>query len=414
MPKQTPAQFFAKLFTQFMRGANDKVRATAEGKMDAWLKRNGRTRADIQSILAQATVDDLAQQPPPPPSDPRDAAPHPFDDPKFTPAGLVEGIVAKYVTMAEHVRVIFVLAIIFTHVYLRFAIAPRFALVSEGPDSGKTTALDIARHLVFRPNPESLGTGAAIGEFLDQGPGTVLQDELDQIDSEGRRRLQLIWNLGHRRGAQYAMVIRGKRKLISLHAPMFAAGVGNFLASLQKSRTFMLGMEPYDEATKPECDYNTDLDAEDLDAVYSFLRNYAQKVKLSPKPSMPAGMIRRFADNARGLLSIADSCGPEWGRRAREAVMFWFEQEKAERPEVLILHHTLAIMDTLEVDAIKSTVLDTELRRLDLPNAQWNRYRGPGGGEYAHPITAQERAGLLRKPPSNIEPKGIRPPVNRA
>jgi hypothetical protein len=70
-------------------------------------------------------------------------------------------------------------------------------------------------------------------------------------------------------------------------------------------------------------------------------------------------------------------------------------------------------MDTLEVDAIKSTVLDTELRRLDLPNAQWNRYRGPGGGEYAHPITAQERAGLLRKPPSNIEPKGIRPPVGK-
>src|SRR5262249_53078934 len=153
-----------------------------------------------------------------------------------------EGIVSMYVVMAEHVRVIFSLWIIFTHVYQRFAIAPRLALISEEPESGKTTALDVARHLVHQPSPETLGTGAAVGEFLDQGPCTVMLDELDQVDPEGRRRLQLIWNLGHKRGAKYAMVIRGKRKLVSLHAPMAAAGVGNFLAPTQKSRTFNLEM----------------------------------------------------------------------------------------------------------------------------------------------------------------------------
>src|SRR5215510_13172741 len=115
--------------------------------MDAWLKQHQKTRADIPSILAQAVADDAAAQPPPPPSDPRDGAPHPFEDPTFTPAGLVEGIVAKYVTMGEHERVIYTLWIILTHVYERFTIAPRIALTSEEENSGKTILVEIARLL---------------------------------------------------------------------------------------------------------------------------------------------------------------------------------------------------------------------------------------------------------------------------
>jgi hypothetical protein len=87
--KKTSAQQFAAIFALFMGGATKGERAAAERKMDAWLKRHGKTRADIQSILAQAAADNAASQPPPPPSDPRDAASNPFDDPAFTPAGLV-------------------------------------------------------------------------------------------------------------------------------------------------------------------------------------------------------------------------------------------------------------------------------------------------------------------------------------
>ena len=69
------------------------------------------------------------------------------------------------------------------------------SVISEQPDSGKSTALEIARHLVFRPNEETAGTGAAIADFLDQGPGTVLYDELDHVDKEAQRRLQQIGTL---------------------------------------------------------------------------------------------------------------------------------------------------------------------------------------------------------------------------
>jgi hypothetical protein len=153
--KKTPAQHFAQLFALFTAGATEGERAAAERKVDAWLKRHGKTRADITAILVQAAADEAASQPPPPQSDPRDAASNPFDSPAFTPAGLVEGIVAKYVTMPPHTATIFALWICFTHVYPRFRIAPRVALVSERPDSGKSTALEVARRLVFRPNPET-------------------------------------------------------------------------------------------------------------------------------------------------------------------------------------------------------------------------------------------------------------------
>jgi hypothetical protein len=364
--------------------------------MDAWLKRHGKKRIDIPSILVQAAADDAAAQPPPPQSDPRDAAPNPFESSEFTPAGLVEGIVAKYVTMRSHVSVIFALLICLTHVYPRFRIAPRGALTSEEPDSGKSTALEVARRLVFRPNPETLGTGAAIAEFLNQGPCTVLLDELDQIDAEARRRLQQLWNLGHTRGAQISMQVGGRRKLINLHAPMLAAGIGSFLAPTQKSRTFNLEMEPYTAETKPEREFD-DANVEDLDTVYAYLRHWSARVKLDPKPSMPPGALRRFADNVRGLLSIADSCGEECGRRAREAMMFLLEKEKAERPKIIMIRHGLVIFDAFELEQIGSVQFNREVRRLDLPDARWNQYRGASGADTAHPLRMNEQAELLRQ-----------------
>jgi hypothetical protein len=220
-------------------------------------------------------------------------------------------------------------------------------LVSDDPVSGKTTAKNVAKRLVRRPNPESFGTAAAISEFIDQGWCTILLDELDQVDKEVRRRLQLIWNLGHERGASYAMVIGGRRKLVNLHAPVLAAGVGGFLAQTQQSRTLSLEMQPYTEDTKPEREFSSEQDFSDLDAVYRYLGHWGHKVQLDPKPALPPGVTHRFADNVRGLLAIADSCGPEWGQRAREAILFLLEKEQAERPQITMVRHGLAIFDAL-------------------------------------------------------------------
>jgi hypothetical protein len=154
---------------------------------------------------------------------------------------------------------------------------------------------------------------------LNQSHITILLDELDHVDPEARKRLQRIWNLGHKRDATIALKVGGRRKLIDIHAPMLAAGIGGFLAPTQKNRTFVLEMEPYTEETRPELEFD-DNDTQDLNAVYVFLRHWAARVNLDPKPVMPPGVVLRFADNVKGLLAIADSCSEEWGSRARAAV----------------------------------------------------------------------------------------------
>jgi hypothetical protein len=130
-------------------------------------------------------------------------------------------------------------------------------------------------------------------------------------------------------------------------------------------------MEPYTQETKPERRYDSS-DVADLNAVNSYLRNWARNVKLNPDPDT-AGLIRRFADNARGLLAVADSCGPEWGKLARDAVMVFSDREKAEQPHFLIVKHGLAIFDAAGLeqarDAISTVQFNRELRLLDFADA---------------------------------------------
>jgi len=405
MAKNTPSQHFRDLFNRYIAGSTESERAEGEKAMDRWLKRHGKSRIDAPAELAQAVADDKASQPPPPPSDPRDAQPHPFEDPRFTPVGLVHGIVGKYLTMEWYVQVIYSLWIVFTHIYTQFEIAPRLVMVSEGPDSGKSTARKVASHLVYRPNAEALITAAALREYLDQGPGTVLLDELDYLDTDARRELLKLWNHGHERRAKMSWMVGGKRKSVDIHAPILGAGVGgDFLERTQASRTFRLDMEPYTEETRPERRYDSN-DVGDLNQVYSFLRNWARTVKLSPKPDT-TGLIRRFEDNARGLLAVADACGPDWSKLARDAIMVFSDREKAEQPHFLFVKHGLAIFDAAGLDQVSdvmSTVLfNRELRLLDLPDARWSRYRGAGGMAYPHPITVPEQAVLGRRKPNKI------------
>jgi hypothetical protein len=224
--------------------------------------------------------------------------------------------------------------------------------------------------------------------------------------------LLLIWNLGHKRGAKKSLMVKGKRKLLSPHACVIGAGLGIFLGLSQRSRAFILEMKPYTAETKPEREFDED-DTGDLDKVYVYLRYWTGRVKLNRKPPLPSGVLRRSADNVRGLLAVADACGPEWERRAREALTFLLEKEKAERPQVLILRHGLEIFERLGVEQISSIEFNKELRKLDLPDARWTRYCGPSGLEFAHPIELFEQAALLRALPSNIHSVKLWPPGKR-
>jgi hypothetical protein len=328
---------------------------------------------------------------------------------------LVESILRLYITMSEHALVIYSLAICLTHVYTRFSIAPRVAFVSKKFDSGKSVGLEVGVPMMFRPNEEAMGTGAALEDHFVPGPGCLALDEAQYFDASAEKTLQRIWNQGHveGRGSKFSKMIGGKKRPVSFFGMIFLAGVnkgiGRLLAAQQRSRTLRLEMERYSKETKPPRDYRVkeDVNIEAFNLVYSLLRMWAAKAKLNPKPEMPPELIARNADNFRGLLSIADDCGGEWPRRAREALMVLFEQQRAEDPAIVILRHGLAIFDLFEAERVKTTEFDKGLHKLDFPEMDWKRYRGLGGDALEHPITAHERAELLRE--SGIEVKPMRP-----
>jgi Protein of unknown function (DUF3631) len=199
---------------------------------------------------------------------------------------------------------------------------------------------------------------------------------------------------GYKRGKKRALMMGGERKLVSLHAPMMAAGIGKILEDTQMDRTYPLEMKQAAEETKKKFDDNNH---PDLDNVYRYLRHWAPKVKLNLDPPVPPGIIGRDADNARGLLSVAHACGPEWVQRLHEALAFFLEKKKAERPEIVFIKHGLAIFDLLEIDVIRTTDFDYQLKHLDLPDARWTRYRGPSGIDREHPIAPNERVVLAEK-----------------
>ena len=262
---------------------------------------------------------------------------------------------------------------------------------------------------------EAIGTAAALRDFLSQGPGTLLLDELDYLDADARRQVLRLWNLGHERGAKISLMIKGRRTLVDIHAPILGAGIGDLLERTQQTRTFRLDMETYTEENQPERRYDSD-NVSDLDTVYVFVRNWARNVKLNLDPDT-TGLIHRFADNARGLLAVADACGPGWSKLARDAIMVFSDREKAEQPHYLIDKHGLAIFDAAGLDQpndVMSTVLfNRELRLLDLPDAHWSRYRGAGGMAYPHPITVPEQAALFRRKPNTVVSKSHWPAGKR-
>jgi hypothetical protein len=403
--KKTLAQKFKDLYAMHTGGATQGERDSAKRKVDAWLKRHEKTERDILSLLNQAFADAAAAAPPPPPPpDPRDAAAHPFDDPAFNPASVVEGLVMRYATMGEHERVVYVLWVIFTHVHKQFAIAPRVALVSEEENSGKSILLEIARRLALRPNADNFSTGPALIDHIDEGPGTVCADEIDLYDAEGLRWFKLIWNTGHWYLAKRALMVKGQRKVVNLHAPMIAAGVGDMFTRTQKSRAYRIEMRRYTAETKPARDYYADVVSSEpdaveaiggLDAAYTYLRQWTAGTRLNTRPVMPTEIITRYADNARGLIAVADACGPEWGQRARAAVMFFMRKDITEHPKITIIRHGLVIFDALGVDFIRSTQFNRELKRLDLPDARWARYRGASNADYPHPLALDEQVTLL-------------------
>ncbi len=333
----------------------------------------------------------------------------------------------RYLVMSEHTLVVYLLWIVATHVYERFGIAPRVLFTSEEPDSGKSTGVEIARCLIFRANEEVFATEPSIRDHLSQGPCSIVLDEGDLLDAAARKALLQLWNYGHAKGAKHSLMSGGRKKLTNIFAPVIAAGLGRILGPAQLTRTFVLRMRPYEERTKPELDWwapgaDGDSDSaesrkEETDTFYRYLRHWAATRKFNLRPQLPAGVIRRSADNFRSLLSVADVCGGAWPQRAREALVTLVRETIDDQPKAIILRHGLLLFERLDTDTLEVELFNSELRKLGEPEFDWNRYCSPTGiNRSEHPISVSEQGRLLAPKVKSHPtwPRGVRKAQRRS
>ena len=88
-------------------------------------------------------------------------------------------------------------------------------------------------------------------------------------------------------------------------------------------------------------------------------------LKLDPRPAMPRGLrVGRPRDKWRPLIAIADSFGPEWGRRARAAALEFVRNRSNTEISLQLLEDTRELFTSLNVDRFLSKVLIKRLREL--------------------------------------------------
>src|SRR5262245_8367112 len=143
----------AKLFA-LLGSDNAGEREAARSKIDDILRRNRKNWNDLTELLQgtgspDSTLqadDDQAEQPQPSPAS----------------LGLVHRIIEDYVDLRPHEHVAVALWVLHGHLYDRFLVSPRLALVSPVRGCGKTTLLHLIERLLPRAHRSDGISAAAI------------------------------------------------------------------------------------------------------------------------------------------------------------------------------------------------------------------------------------------------------------
>jgi hypothetical protein len=281
--------------------------------------------------------------------------------------------------------------ILHTHVFDRFLVTPRLALLSPVRGCGKTTCLATLETLTARAVRVDDITPAAIYHLIDQQPRTLLIDEIDNAGLDRNGLLRKVLNSGHRKGGSIGRLIDGETKRFSTFAPAALAAIGTLPLPLM-SRSIVIDMQRSDgnKTLRRLDDVHAGVD---FDLAYRHVFMWARTVKLDPNPAVPVSL--RKADNWRVLISISDAFGPSWGAAAREAALA-LSQGTDEDIGVMLLEDIRDIFDERGVDRITSAELVRHLVAIE--DSDWTLTQG--------------RMAVMLKP-FKIKPKTIWPQGHR-
>lgn len=241
---------------------------------------------------------------------------------------------ARYLALpTQHALTVLALWAAHTHASERFYVTPRLILDSAEPGSGKTRVLELLALLCRRPKLSISTTTAALYRRIAERPLTVLLDETDAMfapkSAPQHEDLRALLNAGYKRGATVDRCVGDGAKIKVVEFPVFApvalAGLAGRMPATVTSRGVTLHMrrraphEHVDPFTEQEA-------ANEARPLHGQLADWTTEVAdelAAARPTMPAGVVDRPAENWRALLAVADAAGGAWPGRSRTACSYF-------------------------------------------------------------------------------------------
>lgn len=282
---------------------------------------------------------------------------------------LVYDILEEHVAAEPHHLVGATLWTLHTHVYRKFDISPRLAILSPVEESGKSTILKVIRGIVWKPKYLIDPTPASI--FRIASDVSLLLDEVDNVRID--RQLRAIFNTGHMVGGQVPRVILGETTYFPVYGPLTLAGIGTLPPTLL-SRSLVIHIHRSSE--KPR--FNK---VEAASSIGVLVEEWASNVKLNLDPEVP--LKGRAADNWRVLIAIADSL--DRGDKAREAALKFTGEQTYPNLKLSLLYDIRAVFNETEFTSLPSQRLVDKLINMENSQADWSE----------HQLTTKKMASIL-------------------
>lgn len=229
---------------------------------------------------------------------------------------------------------------VYTHCWGRgqpYSFVPYILATSAEPVSGKTTLLDLASKIVYKPLLAADVSAALIGRTVaDQ---TLLLDEIDNVykgrdsDNEGAAMdLRAILNSGSKNTGSYQRLERGKegkfepRRWLTF-GPKMLTGIGRTVPDTVKSRSIRIRLE----RARPDAQIERARDRF-VERMAGPLRGRIAKAALDIGQlpfidDTPEALGSRDQDIWEPLFALADRAGSAWSSLARETALDLCKQE---------------------------------------------------------------------------------------
>jgi putative DNA primase/helicase len=314
LPSARDCQRISKLFA--LIGSDNEAEAnSARDKLAQLLAKLRLSWNDLPEVLAAARDDtDIT-------SSWSSPSPNVTDAPTVNVLDLVLYLLKEHVVVSDEERIAIALWVLHAHVFDRFMVTPRLALLSPVRECGKTTLIELIELLVPEAFRTDNVTPAPIYHTLANRRVVMLLDEADNLRLLHNPVLRAVFNSGHRRGGSVARLFEGRVRKFSTFGPLCVAAIGDILPMPLLGRSVTIRMQRYspDEA-RPQL---RQLDPSDpaFSGAQDELRKWAATCSLAQAPEMPAGFHNRLKDNWLRLLAIAEDLGHGEAARAAASVL---------------------------------------------------------------------------------------------